>query len=1401
MAPGPVIRFNCGEFRPGERPIIRTNSGGSSTVPKKHIPPPPPPPPRGPFPPTGGEEEQRWYCQRTNIMCPPTIGPNGELIPSREIRELRAVCIQCHLTIDGLGWAITPGSSFPNPECGYRSLAECGRFCRTVRFNCIDTPSKPEVCRNCISTYIFCPNQNPGQSPPSIPSRTGRPRDDAPTQFENENGYVFKLYQTVRTCVDCKCHSSVPGNSQDPPTVVFCDYEEPNADIRCNNECRTSTYPCPVINSRWYHCLTCTILCPGQTQVECARGGFGDPCVAGGPVRGLNGQYAVAFENKTCVQCSPAEYNDPLECCLFNSPDCGGDCNSIGYECPDCYYCVEVTITGNEPGQVIRRCLRVDCFDQTIPPRSSGIKYHSKQACGAACVSDDPSGSGEEDCLWWCDHNLGVCIEICDENDPRYADSGPRSVCLETCRREAPDAGEVTVGQRTSYNCLNDGTCELIYGVEGEFSTERECLDTCFYGYECNYRNNCIQLRGSKQTQEDCERICAPPPPPKWDCGQNYVKGLQISVCREINYGEPGYGPAPYTSLQQCQIHCLTSLTPPRYNCIPQRRGSTTAGSRCIPAHIEDGIPAWQAARFDTRQECIAAIGNGSPPCTIIDDSSYDCIISGGQGGGGSIVRSCVQRSTGGQFNTLEDCQQSCRSSLWHCMTRARVSEPCVIIENTEGGYILKQQCLENCQPIEDPEPVGSIFNPEQDPFQIPTAGQVPDPDPDPVRIGTENPIESSFLNLSNISKNPIVMIKSALDKIINLVKPKTKIVIDITSPELGGIIDSNNTTTSLYHQYYNFYSYKSNDHTTFVANNLYPLIFNSMIPAEVKYVLSYSNTNHPWSDYMLSNLTLDRVAASLKPEILGSSVRIQDYGNYNIGATNIITMIYNILISGKISEFDQMYFAKLELRQSEDATTELQIQSNGDSNDLLSRAALGLISDGVLSSDFRTYTDEYTSLQLRRQKRLNTEINTEISIIQDSGINGSIELDNVGRLEIMPSSIYNSQIESEALIMYTGEGAGSYFSGVTINNVDFAINTTNDLSGSVYIPPKLRYTVLKLLNKSPGCSLLVSSNSTGHELHPAYNPSADVGIMYFANNIDSITYANTDNDIVTKISGNYNMLSVEDAKIHSHTYALNTTVVNIDFRDPLIHYARDTSTLSLSQNDVTFRSFQSNKVFLDGGIITTNLPMAVILVPGCGVEHNPFYSNSKMSFISENISRSLDLIPDINTDSKDSNTPLLDELLLHEVLGTYYFGLYEKENYFDTRGLIYSYNPSSNYFNNSYYYNDAYSNVQPPSSMRTGSPESILVKLVTRLVNDYSPKELTWWDVFRRLSFSEIGNLFTLDTTDILDKLSNGLVGGIKIRKVLSRFGEIETGITVPLLESDIIYINLEDRINAKNS
>lgn len=52
-----------------------------------------------------------------------------------------------------------------------------------------------------------------------------------------------------------------------------------------------------------------------------------------------------------------------------------------------------------------------------------------------------------------------------------------------------------------------------------------------------------------------------------------------------------------------------------------------------------------------------------------------------------------------------------------------------------------------------------------------------------------------------------------------------------------------------------------------------------------------------------------------------------------------------------------------------------------------------------------------------------------------------------------MPSSIYNSQIESEALIMYTGEGAGSYFSGVTINNVDFAINTTNDLSGSVYIP------------------------------------------------------------------------------------------------------------------------------------------------------------------------------------------------------------------------------------------------------------------------------------------------------------------------------------------------------------
>jgi hypothetical protein len=158
---------------------------------------------------------------------------------------------------------------------------------------------------------------------------------------------------------------------------------------------------------------------------------------------------------------------------------------------------------------------------------------------------------------------------------------------------------------------------------------------------------------------------------------------------------------------------------------------------------------------------------------------------------------------------------------------------------------------------------------------------------------------------------------------------------------------------------------------------------------------------------------------------------------------------------------------------------------------------------------------------------------------------------------------------------------------------------------------------------------------------------------------------------------------------------------------------------------------------------------------------------------------------------------PPLESSNVYNSIGTPYFGLYEKLFDQDIHSNIFTYDPNSPAFSKSYFYNGAYSNTQPPSSAREGSIESKLaIDIVDKLANLTGVEDLTYWDVYRRLTINDIGKLASVSAKNLIRKLESGWRNGVKIKYVLSRNpvrpSGIPDGTTIP---NDQIIINEQDR------
>jgi len=600
-----------------------------------------------------------------------------------------------------------------------------------------------------------------------------------------------------------------------------------------------------------------------------------------------------------------------------------------------------------------------------------------------------------------------------------------------------------------------------------------------------------------------------------------------------------------------------------------------------------------------------------------------------------------------------------------------------------------------------------------------------------------------------------------------------------------------NNSESSIYNSKLNFFSTSQENKSTgtkFVSNSFYTNIFNLTVAEEVHYFLARENSGQTWNESNLYNLTLEKIGVSLNPNLFKALNSIHVPGSFKVNVNDFLQTIKKHLVTGTLSQFDCDYYINLAKRQENGYFKNYSNTFSKTKKDLASLVSLSKGSIAANTDD----KDEYNKSQIRRQRRLNEEVYAKTFVI-------TLEGDTKEFYILNPGAKVNKLLDPEADIYEDynrfaenspGDGYYIYFSSVSEGWIPFKYYTM--VSAATYAPPQVRFEALTIIGSDPSIYLRATSTSSNHEFVSGYVPSINVSPLYFKLNLQSISSSPTYNEFVETFTASYDLIN-DQALIDEHCDSNGFAVIraNIDYDDPLYQYALEASSISISQNEINLRYFGTNLMLGQDKILTKNIPHGIIVTPTKGSRFNPFNSRSKIRVFESSVTRELGFYPSFDLPDTDQTNSVLDSKYFYEenIEGNK-VGLVEPEN---VHGITYRYNPSSENFTNVIYSKDLgtyiSSSVSPPSSYGI----SYLIKdVVDKLIENYNPQSLTWFDIFRRMTLNKFSEFYYDNSNLVLDKLANGLRNGITIRNVLNRPGSLLQEI---LPDDDMVIIKVEDR------
>jgi hypothetical protein len=584
-----------------------------------------------------------------------------------------------------------------------------------------------------------------------------------------------------------------------------------------------------------------------------------------------------------------------------------------------------------------------------------------------------------------------------------------------------------------------------------------------------------------------------------------------------------------------------------------------------------------------------------------------------------------------------------------------------------------------------------------------------------------------------------------------------------------------------VYSQLYNIFTFDEDRSTVFVENDRYLNIFSDRVAKEVEYLIRYENSNLPWIESPLFKLTNSKIKESLNPSLRAAFSKIHYPGGILVGEELFLNSLKKHIITGRLAEFDPGYFIDTASKQAGDQIIKY---TSSQVREYLDRAALGLIASRGINVD--TASKESIDLrQLRRQRRLNEDVLSKVLVCPIEEDPSYLKVQNTG-IDVIDLSGVRNSIE-------TGDGDGYYFYITTREGNCIGLLPESNVANTYYVPATVRFNALTLIGEDPGIIITSESTSSSNEFIQNQSNEVDLAPLYFAVNLSSIETLYNSNPLVDRTRVNYSIISdPELIQEHLNNNGFSVTRASVDFRDPIFRYAKETSSLSLEQSDITFRAFQNNKSIVGASTLARNIPFAIVLTPVAGSKFNPFDGFSNINSFSGIVSRSLRFLPSIEYTDLSKNITELHKVNLYDVSNTFKVGVIEPN---DAQNITYQFDPSSTRLTEGYFYDGKYnSSATQPSSYGA----SYLVKdVLDFIVSSYDPEEGIWFDVIRRMPLNKFGE-FLYDSNEYLfHALSNKFRGCLTLRHVLNNMDLTD----IPLLPDDSkTVITLKDRTNATN-
>ena len=575
------------------------------------------------------------------------------------------------------------------------------------------------------------------------------------------------------------------------------------------------------------------------------------------------------------------------------------------------------------------------------------------------------------------------------------------------------------------------------------------------------------------------------------------------------------------------------------------------------------------------------------------------------------------------------------------------------------------------------------------------------------------------------------------------------------------------NFNQKLYHPELNFFKSEPDRTITLTSNNSYRDIFSDKVDITVNKALLLTNTSSVWNEKDFFNLTNEKIISSLNEDLLIAFKIIRFPGGEVVGLDTFVDSLRKHLVTGTISKFDPSFYIEVAKAQLQQNFTLLEPAAT---KEYASRFSIDYIVNNG-ESLLEDKTGAAKNIQVNRGRVLNEDLDMKINVQTILSGTQPITVPNEG---VLLSALTAGSDTTPISVgkhdrLNTGDGGGYYFyiSGV---NDNVPLRTDNLLETSFYLPDFKKSKVLSLNGKSFVATIEASSLPDKHEFVSGDAGASSFEPMYFGINLSSVSSSYEDDPLIEKYTAAYSrIVDTDQIARHVNNNAQSFSEFRIGYDDPLYRYILDTSSFTLTQEDLTVYGFKDGYSSVNFNF-PKNIPFAILILPVAGSKFNPLNAQSVLTtYKGDTFVRSLDFKPSIGSFIDKAQGTNLQRYNLYNRDGSTKIGLVEQGS---VQSFGYDYDPSR-------FYNTLYDGSSYTSSIDAVSSFGIsylMTEVLDYLASSTTSKSITWFDVYRRMPFNRFSELFYTAPGGIFDDIKEGFRQGLKPDFVLKGRGDQES-------------------------